>query len=88
MPAALEFNGFVEDSAGIRRSFQLRISQSHKTDENDYFCTVQAPLLLDSEKRIFGIDEEQAHQLAVRFVMSLIGNGRVLDLNGNPTQLG
>ena len=63
-----ELDAFLEDS-GQRTPFHLRISAPEKTKgEDDYFCRVHAPVLFTDDKQIFGVDEDQARELALRFV--------------------
>ena len=48
---------------------------------------VHAPLLLKSDKTIYGIDAQQARSLAVQFVESLLEGRRVTDSAGQPIKL-
>jgi hypothetical protein len=87
MIRSYELDAFLED-AGQRVPFRLRISAPEKTKgEDDYFCRVHAPALFADDKQIFGIDEEQAHELAVQFVKSLIAGKRLVDRNGREIDL-
>jgi len=42
-----------------------------RTDHGDYFCRVSIPGLLENDKRIAGVDAEQAKELAVLFVRDI-----------------
>lgn len=61
----------------------LSISEPETNDEDDNFCRVQLTPLLKNEKRIIGIDESQAKQLAIDFVKSLLNGKELTDTDGN-----
>lgn len=67
-----------------REKIDLKISGAFKTEENDYFCTVNIPVLFESEKKIFGIDELQSKQLAIDFVKRIFDMNNVVDTNEKP----
>jgi len=84
MQMIFELDAFLEEN-GLRKPFQVRIScPSKSAGQNEYFCQVYAPSLFQDEKKIYGVDESQAQTLAMEFIISLIGNRRVVDKNGNP----
>lgn len=82
-----ELDAFLEDS-GQRSPFRLRISAPEKTKgEDDYFCRVHAPAFFANDKQIFGIDEEQARELALQFVKSMLAGRKLVDQNGREIDL-
>jgi hypothetical protein len=88
MSVALERNAYLEKD-GKRRPFYLRISEPRpEADAEDLSCLVHAPLLLNSDKAIFGIDASQARSLAVRFIELLIEDQGIVDNAGHPINLG
>ncbi len=83
----VELNGFVEVH-GELKSLRLRVLAARKSElQNDYFCVVEAPLFIGHDKRIFGVDADQARSLAVGFVRSLIADNEVLDGDGRRISL-
>jgi hypothetical protein len=78
-----EVNAFIEER-GTRKPFYLRVSEPTKTPgEDDYHCLIHAPNLFERDKKIFGVSEEQAQQLALEFVKQMLGERRVFDKSGN-----
>jgi hypothetical protein len=87
MTRKYELDAFLEDS-GQRTPFHLRISAPEKTKgEDDYFCRVHAPVLFTDDKQIFGIDEDQARELALQFVKSMLAGKKLVDRNGREIDL-
>lgn len=43
-----------------------------ESGEGDHFCRVSLPTLFEDEKRIFGVDAEQAEELACIFARDLL----------------
>lgn len=79
-----ELNVFIEED-GRSRPFSLVITQPEKTpDAEDYFCSIQAPVLFKREKSIYGVDAEQAAELAIKFVKDLLSGRHLVDESGNP----
>lgn len=56
-------------------------------DDSEYSCLVHAPPLLSEDKEIYGIDEEQAAELALKFLRSLLRGRGIVDENGQPVAL-
>jgi hypothetical protein len=80
----LEIDAFLEDD-GQLEPLHIKISAPVKTDDQpDYSCLVHAPSLFGQDKKIYGIDRDQAKSLAVAFVRSLLDDKRVVDSNRNP----
>jgi len=83
----LELHASLEED-GIRKPLAIKILAPSRTeDEQDYFCVVHAPLLLDQDKKIFGVDPGQASALSLRFIKLLLGNKKVLGDDGMPLKL-
>jgi len=59
----------------------LIISGAFKTDDDDYYCTVNIPNLFENEKKIYGIDGLQAKQLAINFVKRVLDVNSIVDTN-------
>lgn len=80
-------NAFIEDGES-RQPFHLRVSEPKKTGgEEDYYCIVHAPALFKSDKKIVGVSEEQAWELAFQFVKQMLGDRKLIDENGRDVQL-
>ena len=80
----LELHAFLEED-GIRKPLAIKIPTLSKTeDEQGYFCIVRAPLLLDQDKKIFGVDPGQASSLSVSFIKLLLENKKVFGDDGMP----
>ena len=83
----LEINAFLEHNKK-REPLHVKILAPAKTKgQPDYSCLVHAPLLLGQDRKIYGIDREQAKSLAISFVRSLLENKKVVDSNGTPINL-
>jgi hypothetical protein len=78
----LELRAFLEED-GIRKPLAIKIlAPSGTEDEQDYFCIVHAPLLLDQDKKIFGVDRGQASSLSISFIKLLLENKKVSGEDG------
>lgn len=44
-----------------------------QTDEGHHFCRVSLPTLFEDQKRIFGVDAEQAEEVACLFAREVLG---------------
>jgi len=80
----LEINAFLEDNKHFEPLHIKIYAPTQTQHQPDYSCLVHAPLLLGSDKKIYGIDEDQAKSLAVGFVKSLLEGKKVVDNNGEP----
>jgi hypothetical protein len=77
-----ELDGFLEDEEG-RKPLCVRVSAPCQVPgETTYYCRVHAPAIFANDKRIFGIDAEQARELAVNFIKSMLAGKKVTDANG------
>jgi hypothetical protein len=73
---------------GERTPLHVQIFSPVKTKgQQDYFCIVRAPSLLGQDKRIFGIDPDQASSLFVDLIKSLLQNKESFDCNGMALKL-
>ena len=91
MTIILEIDGFLQ-ADGANRPFFARISAPRITKRTEeYFCIVHAPSLFTGDKRIFGIDAEQAKELAVQFLKKMLEEKCLIGKDGAPidvTRLG
>ena len=78
----IELKAFLKNNEKIEK-LHLTIKGVFRTEEDDYYCTVNIPLLFEKEKLIYGIDETQAKQLAVNFVKRVLDVSCIVDENGN-----
>jgi hypothetical protein len=81
----LIIDAFVEGDEQ-REPLHIRVLSPNRTDQSDYFCLVCAPSLIGQDKKIYGIDQDQAKSLAVGFVKILLKDKRVVDSNGLPVK--
>jgi hypothetical protein len=78
----LDFVGYLGDGAE-RREFALRIvGPIHNPESGDYFVELEAPTVLTKTERIFGVDEDQARQLAARYLHSRLEGLSLHDQRG------
>jgi hypothetical protein len=72
-----EFVGRVSDAQGRDKSVRVQILAPVRTGEDDEaVCVIHAPDLQDTDKQIYGVDDVQAVELALRFTRSwLEGKG-------------
>jgi len=82
-----ELNAFIKDGEQII-PFHLQISEPLQSDnDDDYSCQVHIPLFFNKDKNIFGINEEQARELSINFVASLLKDKELIDNNGQAINL-
>jgi hypothetical protein len=84
--ALLDVQGFLREGGGSTRPFEARVSEPEVTPEGDYFCRVRIHPLLSGEKRIHGVDREQAARLAIEFVRQIVAGKEVIDANSTNIQ--
>jgi len=78
-----EWNAFLETEEGGRKPLYVQISGPEPApEESIYYCLVHAPSIFSNDKRIFGIDREQATDLAINFVKSLLEDKQITDIDG------
>ncbi len=64
--------GIKEGSEDSSSPIIAQILSPEKTDgQNDYSCVVRCPEILDNDKRIFGIDADQALEVSEKFINTL-----------------
>ena len=79
-----ELNAFLDEESG-RKPLHVRIAAPEPVcGEISYYCLVHAPSIFSNDKRIFGIDQEQATELAIKFVRTILEHKPVIDINGRP----
>lgn len=84
MNSVYEINAFLEDDTG-KHLFYLKISEPIRGETGeDYYCNVHAPLLFKEDKRIYGVDQNQAKSLALQFVKQMVVGKRLVDGTGKP----
>jgi hypothetical protein len=82
MATEYELSAILEDDTG-KHNFHLRISAPFIGETGgDYYCVVHAPLLFKNDKRIYGIDKEQASQLAYEFIKRMLSGKKLFDEAG------
>jgi hypothetical protein len=80
--SVFELNAFIEENDNREPLHVLVSAPSQAPGQDDYFCRVHAPLLLSGDKNIYGVDADQAKNLAVSFVRSLLSNKKIVDSQG------
>jgi hypothetical protein len=79
-----ELSAFLQDE-GVRKPLYIRIDTPLR-GESDYYCDVHAPAIFSNDKRIYGVDCEQATDLAIKFIGTILEDKKVTDLNGQPVR--
>ena len=79
----IEIEGLLFDQSGKAEPTCLSIGRPYPSGiEGEHYCDVSWPPLLNSEKRIYGGDAEQAWSLAVEFCQALVADHRFVDQSG------
>jgi len=79
MKKELEIRGFTLEKSG-KKPFHLRIFEPVKNgDEDDYSCCIHCPSLFKRDKIIFGVNEDQAYELAIEFIKNILGDKKIVD---------
>ncbi len=72
--AILVMHGRQADAEGPSASIVVAtIYAPEQTEEGHHFCRVSLPTLFEDQKRIFGVDAEQAEELACIFARDVLG---------------
>jgi len=72
------------DEQGQRRPFSFKIEGPFATSENeDFYCRVQSPELLDKEFNIYGHSGSHTKELALKLVEICLRDKKVYDAEGN-----
>jgi hypothetical protein len=75
----------VLDRDGKLEPFSLKISEPICDESgNDFYCIVHAPTLFNTEKKIYGADQEQAKSLALTFAKKVLSDKHLMDKEGLP----
>jgi len=76
------------DERGQRRPFSLKIEGPYATAEkNDFYCTIASPELLGKEFNVYGGDDQQTRQLALKFVEICLQGKKIFDREGHSLNL-
>jgi hypothetical protein len=87
MATVLEIDGFLHEG-DVRKPFIASISSPKSSGRaQEYACSVHAPALFSKDKKIFGIDAQQAKELAVEFLKSMLDGRQLTDKSGKPIDL-
>ena len=84
MGAFVELQGTIEDAAGVR-IFELRILDpvaDLKTPHHDYFCRIHCPALLHNDFDVYGVDGDQAKDLALQYIRARLKGAVVRNKQG------
>lgn len=75
-----QFDGFIETEKS-KLPFNVRISKPVVSSDSDRFCVVEIHPLLESAKPIYGSDAQQATALAFSFLLTIVADRKVYDMN-------
>lgn len=86
MKVPFELNAKVKGADGSLGAFILKISSPEFEEGRGYFCTIECPFIREKEMKVFGVDENQAEELAFDLVRSLLEHKTaiIVDSDGNP----
>jgi len=89
MKAPFELEALAKGADGSLDTFILRISSPKFEEGRGYFCTIEYPFIREKDMKVFGIDGEQAAELAFDLVRSLLEHKAAIlvDRNGNPLDI-
>jgi hypothetical protein len=83
MDKILNIKGFIVEK-NVKIPVSLSVFKPAKAeDSDDFYCRIHAPFLFKKDKKIFGIDESQASDLALNFVRDVIGERKIIDSHGD-----
>ncbi len=78
---------FIQER-GQRRPFSLKIEGPFETpDSRDYYCRIESPELLGKEFNVYGEDQQQTRELALKFVQICLQDKKIYDADGNSVDL-
>ena len=82
----VELRGNKEEPGGSIIPVSAKIYSPEKTrGHKDHYCLVSCPHILDSDKKIVGVDAKQALELSIKFIKELSKqHGVVLEEQENP----
>jgi hypothetical protein len=81
MEKRIDFYGFLLDGSK-KTPFHVSVYRPVKSDNDDYFCKIRCEELFRKDKKIFGVDEVQAYELAIEFIVSVLGDRKITDDKG------
>jgi len=81
-----ELEALAKGANGSLSPFHLTISEPEEDQEDCFFCRINCKFIAKYEKRVFGIDGEQAAELAFDLVGNLLEHKTaiIVDSDGNP----
>ncbi|MFB3149906.1 MAG: hypothetical protein ACE10M_04975 [Alphaproteobacteria bacterium] len=85
-----ELRGTIKGADGALTPVYARISEPIRrqsdVEHEDCYCVVHCPHLFADDKRIFGVDAEQALELSIMFIKELLEHrGAIIDREDAPT---
>ncbi len=85
MKVPFELNAKVKGANGSLSPIILRISAPEFEEGRGHFCTIECPFIREKEMKAFGVDENQAIELAFDLVRSLLAHKEafIVDDDGN-----
>lgn len=84
----LKFEAFAKRGDGSVVPFSLDVWSPVDRTQGDSSCRVDCAFLREKPFQIFGVDGEQACELAIDFIrLSLIDRAELIDANGHPISL-
>lgn len=60
---------------------RIHVSEPIGSDD-DFYCLVRLPPILNKEKKIFGVDAAQARELAIAFLKQMASGMSIVDSQG------
>ncbi len=83
----IELTGYLEDGQQ-RTPFTLRVLAPRRDEAGgDWFVEVEAPSILRGTARIFGIDGNQAQELAIRYLTARLKGRLIYDEGGRRVEV-
>jgi hypothetical protein len=85
----LEFGGTIEDANGSR-PFELQIFDAcvdRNTPYNDYSSRIHCSALLDNDFDVYGVSQQQARELALKYVRIRTEGVTIRDCQGRIVKL-
>ena len=84
---AIEICGTKEETDGSLTTVSATVFSPVKTDgHNEHYCVIHCPHVFDNDKKIFGVDADQALELSIMFIKDMLEHdGVVLKEKDCPT---
>ena len=88
-PRTYKFEAVARFPDGREEPFVAETIDSGYREGYGHYCTILCPALLEKPYTLYGVDDEQALELAVGFVRNMLGHGNVelIDAQGNKVGL-